>query len=89
VGFREASVEQRLLLERVQFAFTITYHSLFLQLTMGLALLIFILKTIANKYDNPRYDDAARLKPRPFKTQATVSRVRTGGRLALSRQFAI
>jgi len=32
---------------RLQFAFTITYHYIFPQLTMGLALLIFALKTIA------------------------------------------
>lgn len=59
-------MEQRLLLDRVQFAFTITYHYLFPQLTMGLALLIVVLKTIANKYDNPRYDDAARFWARIF-----------------------
>lgn len=35
-----------LLLHRVQFAFTASYHYLFPQLTMGLALLIFILKTL-------------------------------------------
>ncbi|QDU08026.1 cytochrome ubiquinol oxidase subunit I [Gimesia aquarii] len=35
-----------LLLHRVQFAFTVSYHYLFPQLTMGLALLIFILKSI-------------------------------------------
>jgi cytochrome bd-type quinol oxidase subunit 1 len=34
-------------LHRLQFAFTITYHYLFPQVTMGLALLIFILKTKA------------------------------------------
>src|SRR6059058_4681411 len=33
-------------LHRLHFAFTITYHYLFPQLTMGLALLIFILKTM-------------------------------------------
>lgn len=36
-----------LLWHRLQFAFTITYHYLFPQLTMGLALLIVILKAIA------------------------------------------
>ena len=34
------------LLSRAQFAFTIGYHYLFPQLTMGLALLILILKTL-------------------------------------------
>jgi cytochrome bd-type quinol oxidase subunit 1 len=33
-----------LLLHRIHFAFTITYHYLFPQLTMGLALLIVVLK---------------------------------------------
>ena len=32
--------------DRLQFAFTIVFHYLFPQLTMGLALLILILKTI-------------------------------------------
>ena len=35
-----------LTLHRLQFAFTITYHYLFPQLTMGLALLIVVLKTM-------------------------------------------
>jgi len=34
-------------IDRLQFAFTITFHYLFPQLTMGLALLILVLKTIA------------------------------------------
>ena len=38
---------EALTLHRLHFAFTITYHYLFPQLTMGLALLIFILKTKA------------------------------------------
>ena len=32
---------------RLQFAFTITYHYLFPQLTMGLALLILVMKTLS------------------------------------------
>src|ERR1700686_4273032 len=36
-----------LAIDRLQFAFTITFHYLFPQLTMGLALLILILKTLA------------------------------------------
>jgi cytochrome bd ubiquinol oxidase subunit I len=44
---------------RWQFAFTITYHYLFPQLTMGLALLIFILKTMALRTGNPHYERAA------------------------------
>ncbi len=34
-------------LHRFQFAFTITYHYLFPQLTMGLALLLVVLKVLA------------------------------------------
>ena len=39
-------------LHRLHFAFTITYHYLFPQLTMGLALLIFIMKTLALRTGN-------------------------------------
>ena len=46
--------------DRLQFAFTITFHYLFPQLTMGLALLILILKTIALRTHNEHYDEAAR-----------------------------
>ena len=46
-------------LDRIQFAFTITYHYLFPQLTMGLALLIVVLKTLAIVKKNDRYDEAA------------------------------
>src|SRR6201994_1975625 len=49
-----------LLLHRLHFAFTITFHYLFPQLTMGLALLIVVLKTIAIKWKNERYNEAAR-----------------------------
>lgn len=48
-----------LLLHRVQFAFTASFHYLFPQLTMGLALLIFILKCIGLR-GNPWADAAAR-----------------------------
>ncbi len=36
---------------RLQFAFTITYHYLFPQITMGLSLIILILKTLALRGD--------------------------------------
>ena len=49
-----------LTLHRLHFAFTITYHYLFPQLTMGLALLIVVLKTLALKTGKERYDVAAR-----------------------------
>ena len=38
-------MDSALLIHRLQFAFTVTYHYLFPQLTMGLAPLIVILKT--------------------------------------------
>ena len=40
-------VDEALTVHRLHFAFTITYHYLFPQLTMGLALLVAIMKTIA------------------------------------------
>lgn len=53
-----------LTLDRIQFAFTITYHYLFPQLTMGLALLIVVFKTLALRDCNlelsHNYDAAAR-----------------------------
>ncbi len=49
-----------ILWHRLQFAFTITYHYLFPQLTMGLALLIVVLKTIGLGTGDRRYDAAAR-----------------------------
>jgi cytochrome d ubiquinol oxidase subunit I len=51
---------------RLQFAFTITFHYIFPQLTMGLALLIFILKTIALATGDEHYNGAARFWTRIF-----------------------
>jgi len=51
---------------RFQFGFTITYHYLFPQLTMGLALLIVVFKAIAMRYNKPLYNDAARFWARIF-----------------------
>lgn len=56
----------RLLLDRIQFAFTITYHYLFPQLTMGLALLIVVLKWIALRKNDERYNQAARFWAKIF-----------------------
>ena len=47
-------------LHRFQFAFTITYHYLFPQLTMGLALLLVVLKLLGQYRRDPDYDVAAR-----------------------------
>jgi cytochrome d ubiquinol oxidase subunit I len=51
---------------RLQFAFTIVYHYLFPQLTMGLALLIVVLKLIAVRTGGAGWDDAARFWIRIF-----------------------
>jgi len=51
---------------RLQFAFTITYHYLFPQLTMGLALLIVIMKSLALTRRDARWDEAARFWIRIF-----------------------
>ncbi|MFP5234141.1 MAG: cytochrome ubiquinol oxidase subunit I [Acidobacteriota bacterium] len=55
-----------LTMHRLQFAFTITFHYLFPQLTMGLSLLIVILKTMALRTNNERYNDAARFWAKIF-----------------------
>src|SRR5437870_1624761 len=51
---------------RFQFGFTITYHYLFPQLTMGLALLIVLFKAVALRGGGARYDEAARFWARIF-----------------------
>ena len=55
-----------LLIHRLHFAFTATFHYLFPQLTMGLALLIVVLKTIGLRRNNPVYDEAARFWAKIF-----------------------
>src|SRR4029450_6213761 len=55
-----------LTLHRLQFAFTITYHYLFPQLTMGLAVLLVILKTMYLRSGNERYNIASRFWARIF-----------------------
>lgn len=55
-----------LTLHRLHFAFTITYHYLFPQLTMGLALLIVVLKTLAIKTGDEKYVEASRFWGRIF-----------------------
>src|ERR1700739_1915551 len=50
-----------LFLHRIHFAFTITFHYLFPQLTMGLAPLIVILKTLAIWKREEQYNRAAQL----------------------------
>ena len=55
-----------LLLHRIHFGFTITFHYLFPQLTMGLALLIVAMKTIALRTGNERYNEGARFWAKIF-----------------------
>ncbi|MFZ1918140.1 MAG: cytochrome ubiquinol oxidase subunit I, partial [Terriglobales bacterium] len=59
-------MESALLIHRLHFAFTATFHYLFPQLTMGLALLIVVLKTIALRRNDRVYDEAARFWARIF-----------------------
>ena len=54
------------LIHRLHFAFTITFHYLFPQLTMGLALLIVVLKSVALKTGSEEWDRAARFWGRIF-----------------------
>src|SRR5437016_10924654 len=51
---------------RFQFGFTITYHYLFPQLTMGLALLIVVFKLRALRTGDAHWDDLARFFGRIF-----------------------
>jgi cytochrome d ubiquinol oxidase subunit I len=51
---------------RLQFAFTITFHYLFPQLTMGLGLVIVLLKGLALRTKDPHHDDLARFWARIF-----------------------
>jgi cytochrome d ubiquinol oxidase subunit I len=53
-------------LHRIHFAFTVTYHYLFPQLTMGLALLIVILKTLAIRTGNEKYAVSSRFWAKIF-----------------------
>lgn len=55
-----------LTVHRWHFAFTITFHYLFPQLTMGLAPLIVVLKTMALRTNDERYNQAARFWAKIF-----------------------
>src|SRR5712664_874859 len=59
-------MDSALAVARLHFAFTITFHYIFPQLTMGLALLIVILKTLALRTGNPHYGQCARFWARIF-----------------------
>jgi cytochrome bd ubiquinol oxidase subunit I len=53
-------LEDALTVSRLQFAFTVTYHYLFPMFTMGLALLIFVLKSLYLRNRDELYNVAAR-----------------------------
>ncbi len=59
-------MDSALLVHRLQFAFTATFHYLFPQLTMGLAPLIVVLKTLALRTGDETYNQAARFWARIF-----------------------
>jgi cytochrome d ubiquinol oxidase subunit I len=54
-------MDSALAVHRMHFAFTVTYHYLFPQLTMGLAPLIVVLKLLALRRKDPAFAAAARL----------------------------
>src|SRR5208282_749305 len=59
-------MDSALLVHRLHFAFTATFHYLFPQLTMGLALLIVVFKTLAIRTGDGHYDEATRFWGRVF-----------------------
>ena len=61
-----------LTIHRIHFAFTISYHYIFPQLTMGLALLIVILKALSLWKKEPKYNNAARFWAKIFAVNFVV-----------------
>jgi len=59
-------MDSALLVHRLHFAFTVTFHYLFPQLTMGLAPLIVVLKTLGLRRNDEIYHQAARFWARIF-----------------------
>ena len=59
-------MEDALLIHRLHFGFTATYHYLFPQLTMGLALLIVIMKGVALRKHDEHYNVSARFWTKIF-----------------------
>src|SRR5271156_4486564 len=59
-------MDSALLVHRIHFAFTVTFHYLFPQLTMGLAPLIVVLKTLGIRRNDETYNQAARFWARIF-----------------------
>jgi len=65
-------MDTALAVHRLHFAFTITFHYIFPQLTMGLALLIVILKTVALRTGEERYSQCARFWAKIFAVNFAV-----------------
>jgi cytochrome bd ubiquinol oxidase subunit I len=59
-------MDTALAVDRLHFAFTVTFHYIFPQLTMGLALLIVVLKTMALRTGDERYSRCARFWAKIF-----------------------
>jgi cytochrome d ubiquinol oxidase subunit I len=59
-------MQDALTIHRLHFAFTITFHYIFPQLTMGLALLLVVLKTLALRMKDEKYNRAVRFWARIF-----------------------
>ena len=59
-------MQDALTVHRLHFAFTVTFHYIFPQLTMGLALLILILKTVALRTEDEMWNHAARFWAKIF-----------------------
>ncbi len=53
-------MDATLFFHRFHFAFTVSYHYLFPQFTMGMAFLVVVLKTLALRTGEPRYEASAR-----------------------------
>src|ERR1700724_4775694 len=65
-GYEVVQMEQALGVHRLHFAFTIAFHYIFPQLTMGLALLLVYLKTKALRTNDEHYNRAARFWAKIF-----------------------
>jgi cytochrome d ubiquinol oxidase subunit I len=65
-------MEEALTAHRLQFAFTVTFHYIFPQLTMGLALLILILKSVALRTRDEKWNRAARFWAKIFGISFTM-----------------
>jgi cytochrome d ubiquinol oxidase subunit I len=82
-------LEDALTVSRLQFTITVIYHFLFPMPTMGLALLIFVLKSLYMRNRNELYNKAARFWGKIFTVTFVMGVVtdiplefqfRTGGR---------